>query len=653
MTHFVSVWLIIIFGSLYVNLSFLAANYPPECGSQTLLDLIFILDSSGSVYDEQYINWQSEIDFAKSIVNNSLPRNTKIGAINFSGCGPSYDFEQCKAQNRLKKMWGLNTYGVPYNDQQAVYDRFAAMGPADFNSGTTWTDSALSIALNEFNGNGSAYREKMVILVTDGQPYPYNQGHEPCKNSTGYISPTLASLRALGTTIIAIGIDVSQSAIDDFFSCITIDFNKYFFYVSDFYGLTHLTKKMRGLVCPTPAPTPAPTNVTGNPTTNQTAPTNTTQSPTTSPTPAPTNATADPTTNPTPAPTTNTTSDPTTNPTAAPVNISNPAIIIGSRTEEWEVGLTIGSSYNFVDIGSTAFNQLFAESGVIRRECPSCVDEYKLVYYRRISADLSTFDAYSNMKSWRSTNNVINVNFILTNDVNSAIYSEYNPSNPNYWQVCNYNDGRVGAFRDCGPNSHIGGWQMYCTINSHCKSMRFSILKVPIPPHWTVGLTIGNDYNYIDIGSTAFNQLFAQSGVMKRECQSCVDEYKLVYYRRISNDLSSFDAYSNMKSWRSTNNVINNNFILTNDIISAIYSDYNGSNTNYWRFCNYDDGRVGAFRDCGPNRFIGGWQMYCTINSNCKSMRFSILTAPTSSSTQPSSIFINYNKYHMCFYIFL
>ena len=72
------------------------------CGSSLLLDLMFILDSSGSVYDSGYDNWQAEIDFAMAIVNNSLPGDSKIGLINFSGCGSNKDFDSCRSNGELK-----------------------------------------------------------------------------------------------------------------------------------------------------------------------------------------------------------------------------------------------------------------------------------------------------------------------------------------------------------------------------------------------------------------------------------------------------------------------------------------------------------------------------------------------------------------------
>ena len=55
-----------------------------------------------------------------------------MGLINFSGCGASFDVPQCKAQNRLKKDFGSDSFGCPHNDLQAVYARVTAMGPVDF-----------------------------------------------------------------------------------------------------------------------------------------------------------------------------------------------------------------------------------------------------------------------------------------------------------------------------------------------------------------------------------------------------------------------------------------------------------------------------------------------------------------------------------------
>ena len=90
-----------------------------RCTSETPLDIIFMVDSSGSVWDEQYENWENELDLVYDIIDNVLPFNSKVSLINFSGCGSSFTFQQCRDQNRLKKMIGLNDNGIP-NDLDAV-----------------------------------------------------------------------------------------------------------------------------------------------------------------------------------------------------------------------------------------------------------------------------------------------------------------------------------------------------------------------------------------------------------------------------------------------------------------------------------------------------------------------------------------------------
>ena len=107
----------------------------------------------------------------------------------------------------------------------------------------------MSIALKEFNANSTADRSKMIILLTDGQPFPYFQGHDPCKTSTGYISPTLTSLRELGVLIIAVGIDIKRKTIDEFFKCIVEDFDEHFFYADDFNALKNLVSAIGDIVC--------------------------------------------------------------------------------------------------------------------------------------------------------------------------------------------------------------------------------------------------------------------------------------------------------------------------------------------------------------------------------------------------------------------
>ena len=151
-------------------------------GVQKKLDLIFVMDVSQSVKitnselpsdhvdADHYANWFAEIDFVKALVNDSLPTDTRVGVVLFGGCGTNADLQTldaCIEFGKLKKMWGLNAFGSP-NDQEAVYNRVSQLGSNDFLGGFTWTDEALTIALNEFEANSTDDRQKILILLTDG-----------------------------------------------------------------------------------------------------------------------------------------------------------------------------------------------------------------------------------------------------------------------------------------------------------------------------------------------------------------------------------------------------------------------------------------------------------------------------------------------------
>jgi len=188
--------------------------------TDTPLDIIFMIDSSGSVYDDEYKNWQYELDLVYDIVDNVIPSNSRVALINFSGCGSGFTFEQCQEQGRFQQMFHLSTYGSP-NDLDAVLSSIDAIGSDDFLGGYTWTEEALSLALSEFTINSTADADKMIVLITDGEPYPLNEGHNPCQSSTGYLSPTVQSLRDLGVAIVTVGIDIAEDVKEEYFDCIS------------------------------------------------------------------------------------------------------------------------------------------------------------------------------------------------------------------------------------------------------------------------------------------------------------------------------------------------------------------------------------------------------------------------------------------------
>jgi len=187
------------------------------------LDLIFILDSSGSVAadDDDFSNWQAEIDFAAETIrsfllddyiHDEIGLESRIGLINFSGCGPSYTFEVCEKLNKLKKELSLTS-------TEEALAHLDSMGVGDFNAGFTWTDEALAMALAEFEANSSPDHSKLIVLLTDGEPYPLNEGHEPCKSSMNFQSETVAALYEMGASIITFGIRMKEDTMHEYFGC--------------------------------------------------------------------------------------------------------------------------------------------------------------------------------------------------------------------------------------------------------------------------------------------------------------------------------------------------------------------------------------------------------------------------------------------------
>merc|ERR1712154_462681 len=137
--------------------------------------------------------------------------DVRVALINYSGCSPKYTFEECKKQNKLKLEWGLTQYS-----KEEMLARLDSMDVNDFNWGYTWTDDALSIALEEFQANGADH-EKWIVLLTAGEP---STGHEACKTSADYVSETVVALKTLGVEIYTGAISMSQDAMDEYFGCL-------------------------------------------------------------------------------------------------------------------------------------------------------------------------------------------------------------------------------------------------------------------------------------------------------------------------------------------------------------------------------------------------------------------------------------------------
>lgn len=211
-----------------------------------------MVNSGSAVYDPQYYNWQTMLDFTKSIVNNSLPFDSRISLINYAGCDQSFTLKQCQEQGQLDKVFGF----TDYNDTEVIYDRIASIGPSDVNGGSNnWVDEALTVALDEFEENSYDDRSKMIILFVTGKP---SINSAPCNTFSPYISPTLRALRELSVEIITIGIDgtgnysnqlLGAEYVDTYYRCLVENFETDFYYASDYNALPLLLPQVKNDIC--------------------------------------------------------------------------------------------------------------------------------------------------------------------------------------------------------------------------------------------------------------------------------------------------------------------------------------------------------------------------------------------------------------------
>ena len=150
----------------------------------------------------------------------------------------------------------------------------------------------------------------------------------------------------------------------------------------------------------------------------------------------------------------------------------------------------------------------------------------------------------------------------------------------------------------------------------------------PLPSAWTttpnwVNVYSTGGYGTVDMGATATNALFAQTGVFVRNCPTC--PVPVMYYRRITPIPTGWSAYANMINvWGSQGNVLGVDFLLYGSYANLL------ANTAAFTYCDYDDAtnQIGAFRDCGPSAFTtGNWISNKTANANNANFQFQVLSA--------------------------
>ncbi|XP_052223522.1 collagen alpha-1(XII) chain-like isoform X3 [Dreissena polymorpha] len=189
---------------------------PADCGSSPS-DIVFLLDSSGSVGDG---NFMKQLDFVSQFAQtfDIGPRHVQIGVVTFADT-PHNEFN-------------LNTY----TDKNALV---AAIKHITYNSGGTATDLALDyVKANSFT-KPAGDRDNVaniLIVMTDGQS----------NNSTETAKSAAALHAGLNAKVFVIGIGAGVSTTE--LGVIASD-NQHVFSVSSFNALTSLQAELKKTAC--------------------------------------------------------------------------------------------------------------------------------------------------------------------------------------------------------------------------------------------------------------------------------------------------------------------------------------------------------------------------------------------------------------------
>uniref|UniRef100_A0A670ZUD5 Collagen type VI alpha 6 chain n=1 Tax=Pseudonaja textilis TaxID=8673 RepID=A0A670ZUD5_PSETE len=187
-----------------------------ECKRINRLDLVFVIDSSSSIGETNYI----------------LMSNFIIGIINKSDVGKDHvQFGAVKYSNNPEIMFKLNTYSKKSDIIKFIQDNMLLKGH-------TYTAKALQLSaslLTKENGSRKDQGVPQVLMViTDGESH-----------DRAILDSTSNELRKKGTIIYAIGIkDANHEELE-----IMAGSKDYWFYMPSFEGLENITTNLSNQLC--------------------------------------------------------------------------------------------------------------------------------------------------------------------------------------------------------------------------------------------------------------------------------------------------------------------------------------------------------------------------------------------------------------------
>ena len=205
----------------------------------SLVDLVFVLDSSGSIRDSNpadgsYDNWSLLLQFVVNVINRLSvgPTATQVGVVKFANIGENEFY--------------LNTY----DNKQSIIDRVQTISYVGANTNTS--GGLYIMRTQQFTqANGDRPNVQNIgIVVTDGES-TFD------KEKT---VPEAEAARAQGIRVYSVGITSAVNEVElRSMASMPQELDKQYWTSSDFQVLNGIVDTLVAETCATPTPTPAPT----------------------------------------------------------------------------------------------------------------------------------------------------------------------------------------------------------------------------------------------------------------------------------------------------------------------------------------------------------------------------------------------------------
>lgn len=193
-----------------------SGSYQCACASSVPEDVYFLMDISGSIGEE---GWIEDTTFVSEMITTGLTNTSRVGIITF-GSNVVIKYNLSQTQHPRSIITNMVT-SMPYT------------------GGSTYTYDGVAVSINQFKKWATIGNPRLLFIITDGKPNP-SSGQTPC--------PLYSTLVAQNITVFIIGVtsSFSSSAV----SCI-VPSPSYIVQASSFSDLTSVRDYADNVLCPT------------------------------------------------------------------------------------------------------------------------------------------------------------------------------------------------------------------------------------------------------------------------------------------------------------------------------------------------------------------------------------------------------------------